>query len=167
MLAGSSESLRTLGPSASWQMGIWRWELSLSKPHTAEQLEVESSREDYCVGSCWWVQRVPQLCLLPASGFYGWSYLRLVLDAGWQFWEAPFPSSSQRSGAALWHCSKLACDGWGLLDSTLDPGVVAGWYSSIQQSPGAWLLQGSGSEGGRLDGCPFAAFDQCLCGKHL
>lgn len=63
--------------------------------------------------------------------------------------------------------SKLACDGWGLLDSTLDPGVVAGWYSSIQQSPGAWLLQGSGSEGGRLDGCPFAAFDQCLCGKHL
>lgn len=24
-----------------------------------------------------------------------------------------------------------------------------------------------GSEGGRLDGCPFAAFDQCLCGKHL
>lgn len=62
----------------------------------------------------------------------------------WLFWEVLLPSSSQGSSAALWHHSMLACDGWGLLDSTLDPGVVAGWCLSIPQSPGAWLLRGSG-----------------------
>lgn len=65
---------------------------------------------------------------LPASSVRG---LWVTLHEGWcwtlawLFWEALFPSSSQRSSAVLWYHSKLACDGWGLLDSTLDPGVVA------------------------------------------
>lgn len=84
---------------------------------------------------------------LPASSVRGlWVNLHegWCWTQGWLFWEALFPPSSQRSIAALWHFGKLVCDGWGLLDRTLDPGVVAGWYLSIQQSPGAWLLQGSG-----------------------
>lgn len=99
------------------------------------------------MGSCWWLQRVLRLCLL--SSVRGpW----VALCEGWCWtWVAVFPSSSQRARASLWHHYKLACDGWGLLDSTLDPGEEAGWSLSLQQSvprslapPRQWAVRKEG-----------------------
>jgi hypothetical protein len=98
----------------------------------------------------------------PVSGVHGWPYVKTGAGHEWL--------CSHHLPRGPWqHCgtttSLPVMDGvcwtapW-ILGRKLDGPRL----SSSPQEPGS--SKAVGSEGGRLDGCPFAAFDQCLCGKH-